>query len=225
MYGASAWIHIFELDGIKCIELSMDAGPAIAGKMGRPRAFDERAALDAAMRVFWEKGYEGTSLDDLTAAMGINRSSLYSTFGDKEELFRRVMVRYGEGPMSYMHDALKLPTARGVIEALVRGTVEFLGNPAHPSGCLSLQGGLACGSGVESVKQAMIGWRTSALVALQKRLQRAKQERDLPRDVDPKDLARYVLVLMNGLGVQAASGATGPEMKRAVELALRTLPL
>ena len=127
--------------------------------------------------------------------------------------------------MSYMHDALKLPTARGVIEALVRGTVEFLGNPAHPSGCLSLQGGLACGSGVESVKQAMIGWRTSALAALQKRLQRAKQERDLPRDVDPKDLARYVLVLMNGLGVQAASGATGPEMKRAVELALRTLPL
>jgi AcrR family transcriptional regulator len=225
MYGDSARIHIFELDGIKCIELSMDAGPAITGKMGRPRAFDEQAALDAAMRVFWEKGYEGTSLDDLTTAMGINRSSLYSTFGDKEELFRRVMVRYGEGPMSYISEALALPKARAVIEALLRTTVEFLADPEHPRGCLSLQGGLACGTGVESVKQAMVSWRTSALVALQKRLQRAKQERDLPRNVDPKDLARYVLVLMNGLGVQAANGATGPEMKRAVELALRTLPL
>jgi len=225
MYGDSARIHIFELGGIKCIELIMEAGPANTGKMGRPREFDEQAALDAAMRVFWEKGFEGTSLDDLTAAMGINRSSLYSTFGDKEELFQRVMVRYGEGPMSYISEALAHSKARAVIEALLRTTVEFLADPKHPRGCLSLQGGLACGSGVESVKQAMVSWRTSALAALQRRLQRAKQEGDLPRDVDPKDLARYVLVVVNGLGVQAANGATGPEMKRAVELALRTLPV
>lgn len=221
----SARIHIFELDGIKCIQSSMEAGPANTGKMGRPREFDEQAALDAAMRVFWEKGYEGTSLDDLTAAMGINRSSLYSSFGDKEALFGRVMARYGEGPMSYMHKALELPSARAVIEALVVGTVDFLSDPKHPRGCLSLQGGLACGTGVESVRRAMIEWRTSALGALQKRMQRARHEGDIPRDVDPKDLARYVLVLLNGLGVQAANGATRAEMKRAVELALRTLPV
>jgi AcrR family transcriptional regulator len=203
----------------------MDAGHSNTRKMGRPREFDEEAALDAAMRVFWEKGYEGTSLDDLTAAMRINRSSLYSTFGDKEELFGRVMVRYGEGPMSFMHEALERPDARSVIEALLLGTVEFLADPGHPSGCLTLQGGLACGTGVESVRQAMIHWRTSALAAVQKRLQRAKHEGDIPRELDAKDLARYVLVLMNGLGVQAANGATRAEMKRAVELALRTLPI
>lgn len=193
--------------------------------MGRPKEFDERAALDAAMRVFWAKGYEGTSLDDLTRAMGINRSSLYSTFGDKEALFRMVMTRYGDGPMSYMREALQLPGARAVIEALWRGTVQFLGDPKHPRGCLSLQGGLTCGAGVESVKQAMVEWRQSALLAIQKRMQQAKRDGEIPASVDAKDLARYIFVVMNGLGVQAANGAAPAAMKRAVELALRTLPV
>jgi len=194
-------------------------------KMGRPREFREDAALDAAMRVFWEKGYEGTSLDDLTAAMGINRSSLYSTFGDKEALFLRVMTHYREGPMSFVGKALSLSSARAVIEALLRGSVEFLADDAHPRGCLSLQGGLACGTGAESVRQAMVEWRESGFRSIEKRLQQAKREGDLPADVSAKDLARYVLVLMNGLGVQAANGATRKELNQAMELALRGLPL
>ena len=177
------------------------------------------------MHVFWEKGYEGASLDDLTAAMGINRSSLYATFGDKEALFRRVLARYWEGPMSFMREALDLPSARAVIEGLLRGTVEFLACPGHPPGCLSLQGGLTCGSGMEDVKDAMVEWRKMGLLTLQKRMQRAKQEGNIPRDTDPKDLARYVLVVMNGLAVQAASGATPAELKRATELVLRALPV
>src|SRR5579872_4150278 len=111
-------------------------------KMGRPREFSEADALDAAMRVFWSKGYEGTSLDDLTRAMGINRSSLYASFGDKEKLFNRVIARYSEGPLAFIREALQQPTARAVIEALLRFTVAFLGDPTHPRGCLSLQGGL-----------------------------------------------------------------------------------
>jgi AcrR family transcriptional regulator len=177
------------------------------------------------MRVFWEKGYEGTSLDDLTEAMGINRSSLYSSFGDKEALFRRVIARYADVPMGFFWQALKLPSARAVVEALLRGTVEFLADPTHPRGCLSLQGGLACGTGVERVKRAMVDWRKRGLQAIQKRLQRAKEEGDLPRDADPRDLGRYISVVTNGLAVQAANGATSPEMKRAVELALRSMPL
>ena len=192
---------------------------------GRPREFAEDAALDAAMHVFWEKGYEGASLDDLTAAMGINRSSLYATFGDKESLFRRVMDRYREGPMRFMREALDLPSARAVIEGLLRGTVEFLASPGHPPGCLSLQGGLTCGSGMERVKEGMAEWRRMGLVTLQKRMQQAKREGDLARDTDPKDLARYVLVVMNGLAVQSADGATAAELKRATELVLRALPV
>jgi AcrR family transcriptional regulator len=152
-----------------------------AVRIGRPRSFREEEALDAAMRVFWEKGYEGTSLDDLTSAMGINRSSLYSSFGDKEALFRKVLERYDEVPLRFMQDALSLPKVRTVIEVLLRGMVEFLTDPSHPRGCLSLQGGLACGTGVESVQQAMVDVRNRGLRALERRLQRAKQEGDLPR--------------------------------------------
>lgn len=225
MYPDASRIHLFELDGIKLHLKIVNKAEINPVKMGRPKEFDEQLALDAAMRVFWEKGYEGTSLDDLTSAMGINRSSLYSTFGDKEALFGRVMVHYGEGPMSPLRQALDLPTARAVIEALLLRTVEFLSDPTHPRGCLSLQGGMACGSGVESVQRAMVEWRQSVLHAIQKRMQQEKRDGKLPADVDPKDLARYVFVLMNGLSVQAANGATPAEMKRAVALALRTLPV
>ena len=194
-------------------------------KMGRPREFSEAAALDAAMRVFWEKGYEGASLDDLTGAMGINRSSLYASFGDKEKLFNRVMARYAEGPMAFFYQALQQPTARAVVESLLRHGVAFLGNPSHPRGCLSLQGGLACGSGSEGAKRAMIDLRRHGLKQLEQRMRRAQRDGDLRKDVDAQDLARYVYLVMNGLSVQAVNGATRAEMNRIVNMALRSMPL
>jgi AcrR family transcriptional regulator len=194
-------------------------------RMGRPRAFSEAAALDAAVRIFWEKGYEGASLDDLTLAMGINRSSLYSTFGDKETLFRRVIVHYSAGPLASLWEGLRQPTARAVVEALLRSLVKFLADPSHPQGCLTLQGGLACGSGAEAAKRAMVDWRKNGLAQLQKRMQRAQREGDLAPDVNPKDLARYIMIVMNGLSVQAANGATKAEMTSAVQIALRSMPL
>ncbi len=194
-------------------------------KMGRPREFSEAAALDSAMRVFWEKGYEGASLEDLTMAMGINRSSLYASFGDKEELFNRVIARYTEGPIAFIHEALQQPTARTVVENLLRFTVAFLGDPTHPRGCLSLQGGLACGSSAEGVKRTMIDWRRRGLKRLEERMRRAQKEGDLTRDIDAKDLARYILVVMNGLAVQAVNGATQAELNRTVKMALRSIPL
>lgn len=193
--------------------------------MGRPRAFSEATALEAAMCVFWEKGYEGASLDDLTAAMDINRSSLYASFGDKEQLFKRAIAHYADGPASYIRKSLEQPTARAVVEALLKGTLDMLGDPSHPRGCLFLQGGLTCSSGAESVKQALIQWRKDGQAEIEKRLQRARKQRDLPRTVDPKGLARYVTVVMAGLGVQAANGASSSEMARAVEIALRSLPM
>src|ERR1700692_3078296 len=87
-------------------------------KMGRPLGFAENEALEAAMRVFWEKGFEGSTLSDLTEAMGINRSSMYATFGDKEALFRLAMARYAEGPAAYVREALEQPTVRAVVEGL-----------------------------------------------------------------------------------------------------------
>src|SRR5437762_10822949 len=103
---------------------------------GRPREFDTEQALDAALEVFWRKGYEGASLPDLTEAMGINRPSLYAAFGNKEELFRTVVTRYVEGPAAFVREALEEPTARGVAERLLSAAVDLVTDPRNPRGCL-----------------------------------------------------------------------------------------
>jgi AcrR family transcriptional regulator len=195
-----------------------------AVKMGRPRCFCEETALEAAMRVFWAKGYEGASLTDLTEAMGINRPSLYAAFGDKEALFRRALECYAEGPGAYLRMALAEPTARRVVEALLQGAVNLLGDPRNPRGCLSVQGALACGVQAEPAKNALLKWRKQGQAELQKRFKRARTEGDLAKDVDAGDLARYVVTVLNGLGVQAASGASKAEMMRVADMTLRTLP-
>jgi AcrR family transcriptional regulator len=195
-----------------------------SAKLGRPRAFSEEAALEAAMRVFWEKGYEGASLTDLTEAMGISRPSLYATFGDKEALFLRAIEQYANGPAHYLRAALQEPTAYAVIEALLRGAVKLLADPGNPRGCLSVQGGLACSTAAEPIKEALIAWRKKGEAEILKRLKRARTEGDLPAELDPHDLARYIATVLNGLGIQAANGATKTEMTRVVDMALRTLP-
>ena len=199
-------------------------GARTAAKMGRPRNFAKSAALEAAMRVFWEKGYEGSTLADLTRAMGINRSSMYGTFGDKQALFRMAIARYAEGPAAYVREALEQPTVRAVVEALLRGTLELLTDPSHPRGCLSVQGALACGSPAEPIKQALIEWRKRGESKIQKRLQRARREKDLAKDVDPGDLARYISTVVTGIAVQSANGATRAELTRLVDMLLRSMP-
>lgn len=192
--------------------------------LGRPREFDVDEALDRALRVFWRKGYEGTSLPDLTKAMGINRPSLYAAFGNKEALFRKVVDRYAEGPASHTVDALKAPTARKVVERLLGGAVDLLSDPAHPKGCLIVQGALACGEDAEPMREELASRRAAGEAALRERLERAKREGDLPARADPGDLARYVMTVGNGLAVQAAGGATRDELRRVVKLALRAWP-
>src|SRR6266404_3298466 len=111
----------------------------VRSRLGRPRAFDADRALDRALAVFWRNGYEGASLPTLTKAMGINRPSLYAAFGNKEALFRKAVERYDRGPASYTYKALKQPTARKVVEALLKGIVALLTTPKNPGGCLMVQ--------------------------------------------------------------------------------------
>lgn len=193
-------------------------------KMGRPRGFDEDEALEAAMRVFWERGYEGASMNDLTTAMQINRSSLYTIFGDKEALFHRAVARYKDGPVSFVWDSVQEPTARRMMEVLLRKAVDLLADPKNPRGCLSIQGALAVGSEAESVKQAMIAFRKTGETALAKRFARAQAEGEITKKLDPTDLARYALTLLTGLGVQGANGATRAQLNTIVTMALKTLP-
>jgi len=190
-------------------------------RVGRPRDFDEASALEAAMRVFWAKSYEGATMSELTKAMRINRSSMYAAFGGKQALYHLALARYTEGPMRYIGTALEQPTVRAVVQGLVNGTADFLSLPGNPAGCLSIQGALACGTDSQPIKRAMVQWRARGEAAIEKRLQRAKKDGELDSAANPADLARYLSAVMSGLGVQAANGATKSQMKRIAAMTLR----
>jgi AcrR family transcriptional regulator len=192
--------------------------------IGRPREFDVEKALDQALRVFWEKGYEGASLPELTAAMGINRPSLYAAFGSKEELFRRAIERYEQGPASYFHAALEAPTAREVVEQVLAGGIDMVTDRRNPRGCFAVQGALVCGKESTSVRSELAARRKAAETALRKRLRQAKAEGDLPKSADPAALTQYVATVLRGMAVQAAGGASRRELQQVAKLAMGIWP-
>jgi AcrR family transcriptional regulator len=191
-------------------------------RRGRPRAFDLDAALERAMHVFWAKGYEGASLSNLTRAMRINRPSLYAAFGNKEQLFKKVLDRYMDGPVAYFGKALAAPKARDVVEEIFLGTARMAEDPRIPTGCLMVQGALACGSA--SARKEVTARRAAAEVALRRRLQRAKREGDLPKNADPAELAHYAMTVVRGMAVQSAGGASRDQLHRVAQIALRAWP-
>lgn len=188
---------------------------------GRVRQFDANEALDRAMEVFWKRGFEGATLDELTAAMGINRPSLYAAFGNKEELYRKVLDRYRAGPAAFVAEALAKPTAREVAEALLRGTVRMLADKTHPGGCMVIRGTLACGAEAEAVRQEVLTIREEGLSQIRERFERAVSEGDLPKGTDCNALVRYVTTVMHGMAVQPMSKA---ELTRVADLALKAWP-
>ncbi|QLH22056.1 TetR/AcrR family transcriptional regulator [Streptomyces sp. Rer75] len=192
--------------------------------IGRPRGFDADEALEQAMRVFWEQGYEGASLTDLTNAMGITRTSMYAAFGNKEDLFRKALDRYTEGPASYGARAVQEPTARQVATAFLNGSVRTTTRPGCPTGCLGVQGSLAAGTPGRTARDALIAWRNEAVSLLRGRFQQAVDEGDLSPGIDPELLARYLMTVANGIAVQAASGTPRDDLQQVADMALRNWP-
>ena len=192
--------------------------------MGRPREFEVDRALDVALQVFWRKGYEGASMADLTEAMGITKPSLYAAFGNKEELFRKALDRYVDGPGGYFQVALGKPTARAVVEHLLFEAADAVTDPNNPPGCLAVQGALCCGDAAQSIKQELMLRRANGEEDLRKRFDRAIAEGDLPAGSDAADLARYISAILQGMAVQAAGGTSREQLRKIAEMALRTWP-
>ena len=192
--------------------------------MGRPRAFHMDQALDQALHVFWEKGYAGTSITDLTEAMGINPPSLYAAFGNKEKLFKKALDRYEDLRDQILKEAFAAPTAREAVTRLLEGTAERLSDKCNPRGCLMVQGALSGGEECEAVKRDLASRRARVEALIRKRLRRAKREGDLPSDADAAALARFVATVMHGMAVQAAGGVAPKELRAIVNTALRAWP-
>lgn len=191
---------------------------------GRPRAFDVDKALDSALNLFWRHGYEGTSLAMLTDAMGVNVPSLYAAFGNKETLFRKVLERYLETPASYMTNALQEPTARGVAEKVLSGSIDLVTHPNNPGGCLLVQGAMAASPQGLPIRHALSQIRTVGEARIRERLERAQQQGDLPDSADPTQLARFLMTLNCGFAVQAAGGANREQLEEMAAMALQSWP-
>src|ERR1700722_11108383 len=191
--------------------------------IGRPREFDMNKALEQAMELFWRQGYEGTSLADLTRELGITRPSLYAAFGSKEALFLKSLDLY-EARAGYREAALTAPTASAYARALLEGAADLHSDKKNPPGCLGVQGALACAPQSDAIRIELIRRRKIGESVILDRLKRAKAEGDLPADADPADLARYLSIVIYGITIQAAGGATRKELRNAAELALRSWP-
>jgi len=196
---------------------------------GRKRAFDKEEALDKAMRVFWENGYAGTSLAQLTSALGINKPSLYAAFGNKEQLFNTAMERYMDrysGPnFQWLADSPDAPLAER-LKAFLFGIIDTVSDSASPKGCLFVRsscesGGTAVPRDTTSSIQDM-GMESERVLT---RLLEAERLRgQLPEDAQVQDIAGYIQSVMYGLAVLARRGKTKEELRAVAGMAVSVLP-
>lgn len=192
--------------------------------MARPREFDEDEVLQAALRLFWEKGYEGTSLDDLMTAMRLTKSSLYKAFGSKEALFWRVVERYQRDFLDFRHAALAEPTPRRIAERLLHGITDLHSGEVNPVGCLELNTALAGSKDAESIRQELIRGRELFRLRLRDRFEETAATAPLPPGMTSDDAASFIISLIQGLAVQAKGGASRETARRVARAALLSWP-
>ena len=197
---------------------------SLTATKGRPREFDLDDALAAALRVFWQHGYEAASMAELTAAMGITKPSLYAAFGNKEALFHKALDLYEREKLAYMLTALDAPTARGVAERLLHGALEMQMSTCDPRGCLGVISSVACGAEAEPIKAEVVKRRASSEAALVARFEKAKAAGELPEGMEAAALVRFLFALMQGLALQGGSGATCAELQQLVATTMSVWP-
>ncbi|AUY50230.1 TetR/AcrR family transcriptional regulator [Streptomyces sp. CB01881] len=190
---------------------------------GRPRSFDRDAALEQALRLFWEHGYEATSVADLTAAMGIRPPSLYAAFGDKRALFEEVVARYRESHGAYATHALaEEPTARAGVARMLREAAAQATAPDHPWGCLLISSTVNCTS--PEVTEAVRELRNANVRALESLIRADVAAGHEPAGTDPAALARFTAAVLQGMSQRARDGADRAELERVAADAMRVWP-
>jgi len=189
--------------------------------MARPREFDVDQALDRATEVFWTRGYEGTSVQDLVAALGVNRASLYGTFGDKAQLFAAVIDRYGQHVNSVIARELAPPASGAdAIRGWFRAVIEAATRPTGPRGCLFIGTLSACADAPDALRDRVVAAVRGSTDHLQEALARDPR---LARRDDLRPLARFLAAEGHGLAVLARAGVRRQELEAAAEVALRVL--
>jgi AcrR family transcriptional regulator len=192
--------------------------------MARPREFDEDQVLDAAMRTFWLRGYEGATLSELVEATGLGKPSLYKAFGNKEGLFRRVVERYDRDHLCFRHEALAEPTPRRIVERLLKGTIELHASRRNPPGCLETNAALACSVDAEDIRLELAAYRDAFTRRLRQRFDEVRSAGSLPQGMNSEAAASLVSTLIQGMAVQAKSGARPQDLRRIVSAALLGWP-
>ncbi|OBQ74643.1 TetR/AcrR family transcriptional regulator [Mesorhizobium erdmanii] len=192
---------------------------------GRPRAFDLDRALDAAMHLFWEHGYEATSLAMLREAMGLTPPQIYNAFTDKETLFRKALARYHETEIGFALDALSAQVpVREAISRLLLGAAQAYSRPGKPGGCLFVSGALAASPQAQAIADELRAYRKASEAAIADRLAKGRAAGELPEELSVESLAKYIAGVMNGMSIQARDGASAEELRVLALTALAAMP-
>ena len=187
-------------------------------------SFDRDAALHKAMLLFWAHGYEATSLNDLTAALGVKPSSIYTVFGDKKRLFFEAVARYTSGPVTAESLIAQAATARDAAQALMSAAAIGFTGDETPKGCLLATSAISCSAGAQDVQKALAEIRLSIEARLTAKALADIQAGRLPADSDGQALAAHVLAVIQGLSTLARDGASTAKLLRVVDVAMRAWP-
>lgn len=196
-----------------------------AMRTGRPRSFDRDEALESAVAVFWQHGYDATSVSLLTAALGIGAPSLYAAFGDKKTLFYEALDRYNATYGAFTVRALAEESdARAAVERVLRDAAEAYTRPDRPPGCLLITAATNCSPQSADVAERLRDIRRQARTALEDRIASAVRAGSLPAGTDAGALAAFYAAVLQGMSAQARDGATRTDLRHIAEAALLAWP-